>query len=94
VGPDVEGAQVVAWAGGAPPPPDLGRKAGRTLVVEVHEAGCRAGPDVARARGADDAPPAVALAWGALLADAVQRRLVGAPAPQASFTVTRGGGVA
>lgn len=86
-----EDATHVAWAGGGevPPLPD------GAIVLEHTDAGCRAGFDVARAMTWQqryvDFP--VALAWGALLADFVQRVIVLEDPPAHTFTITPDGDV-
>jgi len=82
-------AEVVVWAGGAAPPAVT-----FDVALEAMPEGSRASRSPGRLLGAYDAPPAVALAWGTLLADLVERFVVlGERAPRDTFTVTHRGGV-
>lgn len=92
-----EDATHVAWAGGGEVP-DLPAGAIVLERVELDDGtlGVRAGRDLVRAvtweqRGID---VPVALAWGALLADLVQRTIVLDDPPAHSFTITQSGDVA
>ncbi len=86
-----EPVDLVAWAGGAPRPDGLRVDVGLQRTPD----GCLATLDPDAPLGLYDAAPAVALAWGTLLADLVERRIVlGDDAPERTFTVTDGGGVA
>ncbi len=84
-----EGATLVAWAGGADAP---ALPAG-ALALERKDGACRAARAAAVPLGAYDVAAPVALAWGALLADLVQRALVVEAAPSHSLTIEDGGGV-
>ena len=87
-----EDATHVAWAGGGEVPalPD------GAIVLEAHGGAVRAGHDVSRAITWEqrfvDFP--VALAWGALLADLVQRTIVLEAPPTHTFLITDDGDVA
>ncbi len=84
-------ADLVAWAGGTEPLADV-----RADVALVEDGdGVRATSESSDALlGAHDAPPAVALAWGTLLADLVQRRIVlGDAAPTRTFAIDGDGDV-
>ena len=87
-----EDATHVAWAGGGEVP-DLPDGA---IVLEAHGGAVRAGHDVSRAVTWEqrfvDFP--VALAWGALLADLVQRTIVLDAPPTHTFLITDDGDVA
>ncbi len=87
-----EDATHVAWAGGGEVP-DLPEGA---IVLEAHGGAVRAGHDVSRAITWEqrfvDFP--VALAWGALLADLVQRTIVLDTPPTHTFLITNDGDVA
>ncbi len=82
----VDGALTV-WAAGSDLP-----DAAFDLGIATGPDGCRATTDLATPLLTYDAPPAVALAWGTLLADLVQRRIVlGDGAPQQTFSIDAAG---
>ncbi len=85
-GPD--GDETVAWAGGSDVPE--GFRADAALVLEGDACHAALGPP--RMLGRYDVPVAVALAWGTLLADLVQRRIVLPDgARQRTFSIARTG---